>query len=83
MGEDTTMHPPILSRYIFNILYNVMIRVIYCEKFNTNENKYLKLDDGIMGATFKVSNHSTLSSSKKSQDISLHTNTLDSNWGKN
>ena len=30
------------------------------------------------GATFEVSNHSTLSSSKKSHDISLHTYVLDS-----
>ena len=31
------MHPPILSRYMFNILYNVMIRLIKYERFNTND----------------------------------------------
>ena len=37
------MHPPILSRYIFNILYNVMTRLINWETFNTNDDEYLKL----------------------------------------
>ena len=53
------MHPPILSRYMFNILYNVMIRLINCERFNTNDDEYLKLVVGIERTTVKVSNHST------------------------
>jgi hypothetical protein len=57
------MHPPILSRYMFNILYNVMIRLINCERFNTNDNEYLTLV-GMRRANFEVSNHSTASSSK-------------------
>ena len=62
------MCPPILSKYMFNILYNVMIRVINCETFDTNDDEYLKIVGGIRGggggATFEVSNHSMLSSSK-------------------
>ena len=49
---------------LFNILYNGMIRLIKCERFNTNDDKYLKLVDGMKGAIFKVINHSTVSSSK-------------------
>jgi hypothetical protein len=59
------MHPPILSRYMFNTLYNVMIKIINYEMFITKDNEYLKLADGLRGgATFEVSNLSTLSSSK-------------------
>ena len=36
------MHPPILSRYMFDILYNIMVRLINYESFNTNDNIYLK-----------------------------------------
>ena len=64
---------------MFNILYYAMIRLINYERFSTNDTEYLKLADGMRGATLKVSNHSTLSSSKKSHDVSLHTNVLDSN----
>ena len=77
------MHLPILSRYMFNILYNVMIRIINYERFNTNDDEYLKLIDGMRGATHEVSNHSTFSSSKKSHDIPLHTDALDSNLDRN
>ena len=77
------MHPPILSGYIFNILYDVMIRLINYERFSTNDDGYLKLVDGLRRATLEVSNHSTLSSPKKSHDISLHTNVLDSNLDRN
>ena len=77
------MHTSILSKYMFNILYNVMIRLINYERFSTNDDEYLNLVDGMRGVTFKVSNHSTLSSSKKSHNISLHTNMLDSNLDKN
>ena len=34
------MHPPI-SRYTFNILYNVMIRLINYERFSTNDVKLI------------------------------------------
>ena len=47
------MHPPILSRYMFNILYNVMIRLINYERFSTNNEKYLKLVDGMRGQPSK------------------------------
>jgi hypothetical protein len=40
------MHPP-LSIYMFNILYNVMIRLINYERFRTNDDEYLKIDDGM------------------------------------
>ena len=40
------MHPP-LSRYMFNILYNVMIRLIYYERFRINDDEYLKLVGGM------------------------------------
>ena len=46
------MHPPIPSRYMFNILYNVMIRLINYERFSTNDTGYLKLDDNMRGASF-------------------------------
>ena len=58
------MHLPILSRYMFNILYNVMIKLMNYERFNINNDEYLKLDDGMRGTTFEVSNYSTLSYSK-------------------
>ena len=58
------MYPSILSRHMFKILYNVMIRLIKYEWFSTNDDKYLKLVDCMRGATFKVFNHSTLFSSK-------------------
>jgi len=77
------MHPAILSRYMLNILYNVMIRLINYERYTTNDDEYPKLTDSMRGATLKVSNHSTLSSSKKSHNISLHINVLDSNLDKN
>ena len=57
---------------MFNILYNVMIRLINYERFSTNDNEYLKLVDGMRRATFKVSNHSTLSSSKAEQDCIIY-----------
>ena len=60
------MHPPILSRYVFNILYNVMIRPINYERFNTNGDKYLKPVVGMRHTTFEVSNHSTASSPRQS-----------------
>jgi hypothetical protein len=43
------MHPPILSRHMFSILHNVMIRLINYERFSTNDDKYPKLDDGMRG----------------------------------
>jgi hypothetical protein len=49
---------------MFNILYNVMIKLINYERFSTNDDEYLKLANGMRRTTFKVSNHSTLSSSK-------------------
>ena len=58
------MHPPLLSRYMFTMLYNAMKRVIICEGFNTNDDKYLILVVGMKRTYFKVSNHSTVSSSK-------------------
>jgi hypothetical protein len=58
------MYLPILSRYMFNILYNVMIRLINYKRFSTDDDEYLKLVDDIRKATFVVSNHCTLSSSK-------------------
>ena len=58
------MHPPILSRYMFNILYNVMTRLINFERHKTNDDEYLKLVVGMRQTTFEVSNLSTASSSK-------------------
>ena len=55
------MHLPILWRYIINILYNVMIRLINYKRFSTNDNEYLKLDDGMRKAILEVSNYFTLS----------------------
>ena len=52
-GQDTTMHPPILSRYMFNNVYNVMIRLINRGKFSTNDNEYLNLVDGFKGQPLK------------------------------
>ena len=58
------MHPPILSRYMFNVLYNVMIRLTHYKIFNTTDEEYLKLVVGMRQTTFEVSNHSTVFSSK-------------------
>ena len=32
-----------------------MMKLINCERFNTNDNEYSKLVDGMRGATFEVS----------------------------
>ena len=34
---------------MFNILYNVIIRLINCERFNINDDDYLKIVDGMKG----------------------------------
>ena len=62
------MHPPILSRYIFNILYNVMTRLINWETFNTNDDEYLKLVVGMRRTTSEVCNHSTMCPSKEKRN---------------
>ena len=38
-GSDTTMHPPILPRYMFNVLNNIPKRLINYERFTTNDIK--------------------------------------------
>lgn len=63
------MHPLILLRYIFNILYNVIIGPIVYDIFSTNDDEYLKLIDGLTDTTFEVSKLSILSSSQKAHDI--------------
>ena len=35
---------------MFNILYNVIIRLINCERFNINDDDYVKLVDGVRGS---------------------------------
>jgi hypothetical protein len=49
---------------MFNIIYNVMIRLINCERFSINEDKYPKITDGMRRATFKDSNYSTILKAK-------------------
>ena len=60
------MHPAILSRHMFNILSNVMIRPINYERFNTNDDEYVKLVVGMRRATFEVSDHSIVSPPRQS-----------------
>jgi hypothetical protein len=59
---NITMHLPVLSRYTFNILYNVLIRQKIMR--NSNVDKYQKVIVDMRRVTFDVSNHSTTSSSK-------------------
>jgi hypothetical protein len=47
------MHPSLLSKYMFNILFVVMIELINYERFSTNDDENLKLLDDMRGQPLK------------------------------